>query len=302
MPSHFHSAEKSARSSAAQSLVLQRVRQHQRPEHRRVADIGLGRAPFEPGEQRLVGRRERVPDLLDVVDLEPAISATAVLASRADTPTRNAPGQQLEQRPPSGRVRARRASFPAAAPARCDRSGPARRRCRTRRGGHPAQFPLPGLRGGVSGGGSRVLGVCHRPSPLPARGSATSRKGERADPTSARSSPPCRRRSRATGETALGPSPCHHVGERAPQRKRERQPVGQRRQRPAAIGIGRGAEIVDDQPQLGVAARACRTAGRAGRRRPSFALLLLEADQRQRPRRACPSGRPDAPARPRGRA
>ena len=59
MPSHFHSAENSSRSSAAQSLVLQRVRQHQRPEHQRVATSGFGGASLEPGEQRLVGRRER---------------------------------------------------------------------------------------------------------------------------------------------------------------------------------------------------------------------------------------------------
>ena len=79
--------------------VLQRVRQHQRPEHRRVDHVGPRPAPVEPGEQRLVGRRQRVPDLLDVGDVE----AGHLGHRRLGEPRRHADaqraGQQLEQRP-----------------------------------------------------------------------------------------------------------------------------------------------------------------------------------------------------------
>ena len=87
-------------------LVLERMRQHRRAERGRdrVAS-GCGAAALDPGEQRLVGRLQPVPDLLDVVGLDAAeAAATAVLASRAETPMRKLAGDQLQQRPAPGLV------------------------------------------------------------------------------------------------------------------------------------------------------------------------------------------------------
>ena len=50
--------------------------------------------------------------------------------------------------------------------------------------------------------------------------------------------------------------------------RREIEPVGQRRQRPAAIGIGRGAQIVGDQRAACRCGCGCRPAHRQGGERP----------------------------------
>ena len=85
-------------------LVLQRVRQHQRPEHRRVRDIRLRRTPLQPGEQRLVGRGEAVPHLFHVIHLEARhIGHRRLGEPRRDTDAHGA-RQQLQQRPPPGRI------------------------------------------------------------------------------------------------------------------------------------------------------------------------------------------------------
>jgi len=73
-------------SSAARFAFLERLGQHQRRESWAASPIaGRGGPSVEPGEERLVGRREAVPDLLDVAIATPDPSASAVLASRADT-------------------------------------------------------------------------------------------------------------------------------------------------------------------------------------------------------------------------
>ena len=69
----------------------------------------------------------------------------------------------------------------------------------------------------------------------------------------------------------------------------EVEPAGQRRQRPAAVGIGRLAQIGLDQPQLGVAGRLVGERDREGRRRPALGAFS-------------PRGRPDAAPRPRCRS
>ena len=102
MPSHFHSAAKSAGSSAAKSpsssacdsisgrngrRVARRRASAARPRARRTAARRAARAPCQTSSISSTSR--------------PAISATAVLASRAETPTRSAPVSSLSsaQRP-----------------------------------------------------------------------------------------------------------------------------------------------------------------------------------------------------------
>ena len=81
-----------AGSSAAMSAVLQRMRQHQRAEHRRIARVGPLGAAFQPGEQRQIGRRERRARLPRSSPTGwPDHSASAILASRPETPTRSPP-------------------------------------------------------------------------------------------------------------------------------------------------------------------------------------------------------------------
>jgi len=48
------------------------MRQHQRSEGRQLAGLGPRAAPFQPVEQRPIGRREAVPDLFDAGDLDAA--------------------------------------------------------------------------------------------------------------------------------------------------------------------------------------------------------------------------------------
>ena len=69
-----------------------------------------------------------------------------------------------------------------------------------------------------------------------------------------------------------------HLGQDAAKRQPEEQSVGERGERVAAVGIGRGREIVGKQPELVVARRRVRRAGREARRRPSL-VLVLAADQ-----------------------
>ncbi len=52
----------------------------------------------------------------------------------------------------------------------------------------------------------------------------------------------------------------HQLAERAAQRQAREEAIGQRGERKAAVGIGRGAEILDEQPELAVARRRRRQA------------------------------------------
>ena len=193
------------------------------------------------------------------------MSATAVLASRADTPTRRAPVEQLQQRPAARDVEA------------------VEPRLQPRPQIVAADQRQLGDDVGEAGRRRASPRATCRPSPL--RGDAGVGAGRgHARPRPARWSRRCRRRSRATGGTAPGPcaAPSCRMSVRR-ERKRERQAVGQGRQRPAAVGIGRGAEIVRASAAAWRCGSGCRSAGRAVRRRPSFALVVLVADQRQRP-------------------
>ena len=65
---------------------------------------GGGRAAFEPSEQRPVGRREAVPDLLDAIELDAAPFGERGLGEpRRDADPQRA-GDELQQRPAAGRV------------------------------------------------------------------------------------------------------------------------------------------------------------------------------------------------------
>ena len=88
MPSHFHSARQSAGLQRGEVGCLQRMRQHRRAEHRGVGRIGLRSPALQPGEQRQIGRREAVPDLLHVVGAR----------RRRSPPARSSPGGRRRRR------------------------------------------------------------------------------------------------------------------------------------------------------------------------------------------------------------
>ena len=84
--------------------VLDRMRQHRRPERRRIALAGLSRAAFEPGEQLDVGRREPGPEQLDLVRLLVAERGGRGLGEPRRDADAQAAGDELEQRPAAGLV------------------------------------------------------------------------------------------------------------------------------------------------------------------------------------------------------
>ena len=81
---------------------FQRMRQHRRPEHGRPGGIGARPPALDPGEQRVVGRRQPVPDLLDVVGGDGA--AAELGECHLGQPDRGADtqraGDQLQDRQP----------------------------------------------------------------------------------------------------------------------------------------------------------------------------------------------------------
>ena len=84
--------------------ILQRMRQHQRPEGWRTGHVRPRSAPLEPGEQRLVRRRERVPDLLDIADGKARHLGRRRLGKARRYADAQRAGQQLDERPPPCRV------------------------------------------------------------------------------------------------------------------------------------------------------------------------------------------------------
>ena len=92
--------------------VVERMRQHRRPERRRIAARRFVGAAFEPGEQLDVGRRRPgQSSSMSCASVAPS-AATAALASRADTPMRKPPVTSLisAQRPVSSSASSQRAS------------------------------------------------------------------------------------------------------------------------------------------------------------------------------------------------
>ena len=220
MPSHFHSAVKSFGSSAAKILFLDRVAEHHRAERRGVdVDRPFG-AAFHPGEQRRVGRREPVPDKLHLVRLFCAQRRNRGFGKpRRDADAQRA-GDELEQRPARGLVE----RIEPGGKLRGQLGFAERRQCGDDMG---------------EGGGVR----------------RAARRGH------AWRGPHQRHRLRQVAHVIVGQREQHRLGALGDQRAddaglgvAERERAGDRRERVAAIRIGRFAEIIRQQPQLGVAA------------------------------------------------
>ena len=83
---------------------LDRMRQHQRAENGLALGAGARAAVLEPGEEVGVGRRQRVPDLLDVGQRVAAhLRQRRLGEARRDTDARRA-AEQLQQRPAPAHV------------------------------------------------------------------------------------------------------------------------------------------------------------------------------------------------------
>ena len=72
MPSHFHSATKAPGIEPREIALVERMGQHGRAEGDGVAALRALARTLRPGEQRFIGRRQPVPDLLDVIRRERA--------------------------------------------------------------------------------------------------------------------------------------------------------------------------------------------------------------------------------------
>ena len=152
----------------------------------------------------------------------PPYSASASLARRAETPTRRRAGHELQQRPAAGRVeRVEPAAMTAGSSAFAARSSVA------------TTSPSRGQSSpGIRGGAGQISAVVSARSPTKSRTSRTARG----------------RCGRARGRDERGL--------RIPEAER----AGERRQAPAAVGIGDGAEIIQHQRQLDVALRGIEEA------------------------------------------
>ena len=201
-------------------LVLERMGQHQRPEYRHVLGQARPRArAVEPGEQLAIGRRQPVPDLLDLGRVRPGRTRPAP-ASRAGPRRRPA-------RPPVTSLSS------------------AQRPVASSVSSQPATTP----------GSSAFAGrLQRRPPPRPA---AARRPACSAAP--ARSAPPSRRdrrRNRRTSRTAPGRCGRARARGSAPawRPRSSSAPVSAARPQPRS-GSGTRAEIVQHQRQLDVALR-----------------------------------------------
>ena len=86
------------------SGLLERMGEHERPEHRHVAHGRLARASFRPIEELAERGAEAVPHLLDSFDVEPeGIGQRLLRQPRADPDPERACGK-LQQREPPGRI------------------------------------------------------------------------------------------------------------------------------------------------------------------------------------------------------
>ena len=197
--------------------LLQRMGEHQRAEDRRVARIGAGAMPFEPGEEIVVGRLQPVPDLLDRIELDAGPLRQGGLGQpRGDADAQSA-GHQLDQRE---------------APIGVERVEPARdqrRQLRLRRRLHRVHHL-------GEAGGRRVHPLARRPD-------QRHRLGEVADVVVAE------REQHRVGARR------HQVAHHRRLGGAQGQLAGQGGQADAAVGIRLRREPVAQQGQLGVPAR-----------------------------------------------
>ena len=100
MPSHFHSAEKSAGFSTARSFSSSMgLRQHHRVEARGVVDVGSLGPVVEPVEQLGVGHGDAVPDFLEVLHVLAAHIGEGGLGETGAEADAEGTGRELHQRP-----------------------------------------------------------------------------------------------------------------------------------------------------------------------------------------------------------
>ena len=204
--------------------LVERMREHERAEHRNVLGGGLLGAALAPVEQLGEWRPQPVPHFLDLLDVEPERVGERLLGQPRRNPDPKRPGGELEDRKPSRGVEM--------VEHRLEHLGTVR----TRRGGQ-ARHGF-GQRDGaiVDLWLDAIFPLAH-----PSRPQQRHRLGHVADIVAAH--PQQHRVDPFLGE------PAHHGGfdrgnvERASQRG-ERQP---------AVGIGGGFEVIADQPQLRIA-------------------------------------------------
>ena len=184
--------------------------QHERTEHRPSCRIGPVHLARRPAEQLCVRRLQRVPDLLDFG----CVLAEGFGERRLGQPRRHAharrPADELQQRPASGDVE------PVEVVRQQRPHGRRRRELQPRDDVAELRWlTRPGVRPQQR---DRLGRIAHEIAGKPVQ--------HRID--------------------ALG----HQLRQDTPERHTHRQPVGQRRQRPAAIRVGRLAEIVREQCKL----------------------------------------------------
>ena len=106
MPSHFHSAAKSAgsrRAKSPSSSACESMTGRNGVVRRR---LGLRAPAGQPGEERDVGRRQAVPELLDLGDVAGAEVGERLLGEAGRDADAQAAGDELEQREAAGGVEA----------------------------------------------------------------------------------------------------------------------------------------------------------------------------------------------------
>ena len=84
--------------------LVERMRQHHRPERRRIAAFRLFRAAFEPGEQLDIGRRQAGPKQLDILRVGGTERGDRRLGESRRNADAQSAGDELDQRPAAGFV------------------------------------------------------------------------------------------------------------------------------------------------------------------------------------------------------
>ncbi len=197
---------------------VQRMRQHRRPERRRIVARRLFDPAFEPGEQVAIGRREARPDQFDFLGFLAAQRRDGGFGkARRDADAQGA-GNQLDQRPAPGLVECIEPARELSRQLRFAQCGEGFDH------GGETYFSAAARRGGICGPHQR------------------DGFGQIADVVVGQ------REQHRVG--AFGDQAADQAGFGV----RESQGPGQRRERPAAFGIDGRTKIIRHQPQLVVAA------------------------------------------------
>ncbi len=199
--------------------IFERMGEHERPEDRHVLCLRLLAPPLRPGEERQIGRPDTVPHLLDRIDVEPEGLCQCRLGEAGRNADAQLAGRELQQ---------------GVAAAGVEMVEHLRQRRRRFRAAETLQ-PLDDRRDAQAA----VVDLRRLLDPL--RPEQRDRLGHVADIVPAH-----------IEEHRIDPL----LDDRADRRRFDAGQVelaGQRRHRPAAVRIGRTAEIIADQLQLAVA-------------------------------------------------